>query len=328
MKPVFVGLGTAAILAAGGASAVAADSPSPSPSDSPTTEETLEVSVAPDASTVDPGKSVAITTTVKAVGGDLADVKVTKITATLKGATFAGDCGEPFTDPECGIESLAAGKEGAIGSTVNVPEEAAEETTEFTVTVTVDAAELDPATATTVLKYVVPTPTKPPTTTKPPSSSKPPTKTPTKKPSKTPKPTDSASGGDGGSSGGSSGGSGSGSVTSNGGAVPPQPNSSFAPPDPSVALPPIQAPNPSVAPSQGVALTPQSRLQGNEAPVAQDLTFERMASTQVAWLAALLVAFSLLLTQLRLGRRRIPARAAAMRAKGAHRRPRKGMFGK
>ncbi|TDB86170.1 hypothetical protein [Actinomadura sp. 7K534] len=335
MKPVFVGLCTAAILAAGGASAVAADSPSPSPSDSPTTEETLEVSVAPDASSVDPGKSVAITTTVKAVGGDLADVKVTKITATLRGATFAGDCGEPFTDPKCGIESLADGKEGAIGSTVNVPEEAAEETTEFTVTVTVDAAELDPASATTVLKYVVPTPTKPPpTTTKPPSSSKPPTKTPTKKPTKKPKPTDSASGGDGGSgggsggSGGSSGGSGSGAVTSNGGAVPPQPNSSFAPPDPSVALPPIQAPNPSVAPSQGVALTPQSRLQGNEAPVAQDLTFERMASTQIAWLAALLVAFSLLLTQLRLGRRRIPAGAAAMRAKGAHRRPRKGMFGK
>src|SRR5690606_40996390 len=70
----------------------------------------------------------------------------------------------------------------------------------------------------------------------------------------------------------------------------------------------------SVAPGQGgVATTPQSRLQGNEAPVAQDLTFERMASTQVAWLAALLVAFSLLLTQLRLGRRRVPAGAAGDR---------------
>jgi hypothetical protein len=69
-------------------------------------------------------------------------------------------------------------------------------------------------------------------------------------------------------------------------------------------------------------------LQGNKAPVAQDVTFERMASTQIAWLAALLVAFSLLLTQLRLGRRRMPAGAAAKRAKGSHRRPRRGMFGK
>ena len=54
-----------------------------------------------------------------------------------------------------------------------------------------------------------------------------------------------------------------------------------------------------------------------------------MASTQVAWLSALLVAFSLLLTQLRLGRRRVPAGAAGrVRPKGAHRRPRRGLFGR
>lgn len=103
-----------------------------------------------------------------------------------------------------------------------------------------------------------------------------------------------------------------------------------------MALPPIAAPSPSVAPGPSIApspdaAAPESRLRNNKAPVAQDLTFERMASTQVAWLAALLVAFSLLLTQLRLGRRGTPraaAAAATRRAKGFHRRTRKGMFGK
>jgi hypothetical protein len=110
--------------------------------------------------------------------------------------------------------------------------------------------------------------------------------------------------------------------------VAPSPNSSFDPRNPQVALPPIQAPNPSVAPSPAPnSGTPQSRLQGNKAPVAQDLTFERMASTQIAWLAALMVAFSLLLTQVRLGRRRLPA-GAPKHTKGSHRRPRHGMFGK
>ncbi|MDN3360009.1 hypothetical protein QWU11_46085 [Actinomadura sp. DC4] len=49
------------------------------------------------------------------------------------------------------------------------------------------------------------------------------------------------------------------------------------------------------------------------------LTFDKLASTQAAWLAALLVAFSLLLTQIRLGR----AAVRAPKAKGAHRRIRR-----
>ncbi|HEY0536916.1 MAG TPA: hypothetical protein VGD53_01035 [Actinoallomurus sp.] len=49
------------------------------------------------------------------------------------------------------------------------------------------------------------------------------------------------------------------------------------------------------------------------------LTFGKLASTQAAWLAALLVAFSLLLTQVRLGR----ANVKDPRQKGTHRRQRR-----
>lgn len=344
VKPVFVGLGTAAILAAGGASAIAAETPSPSPSGSGTTSPApgkLDVTVEPAATAVDPGESVRITTTIKVVEGDVPTADVTNITASLKGATIGGDCGEPFDAEECTAEDLTPKNPGTVHSTVEIPKAAAEETTAFTVTVTVEAENVEPASGTTIIRYVVPSPTSPPPKSPddPPSSSKPPSK---------PSPTDSGGGsggsGDGGDSGsgsdgdsddGSSGGSGSSgggsggdsSSISDGGYTPPEPNSSFDPRDPEVALPPIQAPNPSVAPSPNPAGTPQSRLQGNEAPVAQDLTFERMASTQIAWLAALLVAFSLLLTQLRLGRRRLPA-GATKRVKGMHRRPRKGLFGK
>jgi hypothetical protein len=56
-------------------------------------------------------------------------------------------------------------------------------------------------------------------------------------------------------------------------------------------------------------------------PEPQELTFQRLASTQAAWLAALLVAFSLLLTQIRLSRP-----PGARSRKGIHRRKRTGAF--
>ncbi|MGI5326769.1 hypothetical protein ACQEVR_30755 [Actinomadura nitritigenes] len=206
----------------------------------------------------------------------------------------------------------------------------------LTVTVagTADGKELT-GTDTTAVTY------RPLKTSAPPTTSKP-TKSPSKSPSpsKSATPSASASGGHGSSSGGGSG-SGSGSSggtsgtagstgTASGGGYAPEPNSSFQAKNPQVALPPIAAPSPSVAPNT-VSVTPESRLRGNKAPVAQDLTFERVASTQVAWLAALMVAIAVLLTQLRLGKRRAPAGAAAAamrRAKGMHRRTRRGMFGK
>ncbi|GAA4332075.1 hypothetical protein GCM10023178_45200 [Actinomadura luteofluorescens] len=334
VKPIFVGLGTAAILAAGGASAVAEATPSPSGSDpaSPATGR-LQVNVASTAVKLDPGDSLDVTTTVTAVGGDIANIKVTNVTATLEGTTVTGDCGAPFESAGCTVGDLAAGKSGApVRSHVTVPKEGPKETAVYTIIVTVDATDLSPATGRTTFKYVVPT--KPPTKTPTPTPT--PTKTPTKSPSRkptTPSPTASRTSSSGTSHGGSGGGSGSsGNGTGNGGgtggSVQTSPNSSFEPQNPQVALPSIQAPSPSVAPSADPgAAARQSRLQGNQAPVAQDLTFERMASTQIAWLAALLVAFSLLLTQLRLGRRRVPA-GAPKRPRGTHRRPRGGMFGR
>lgn len=329
VKPIFVGLGTAAILAAGGASAVADAAPSPPGSDPASRE--LQVNVASSATKLDPGDSLDITTTVTAVGGAVANVKITNITATLKGTTVTGDCGAPFESAGCTVGDLAEGKSGApVTSHVTVPEEGPDATTVYSIIVTVDAADLSPVTGATTFKYVVPAkpPTKTPTPT--PTPSKTPTKSPSRKPTK-PSPTSSRSSPSGTSRGGSGGGSGSsgnGNGTGTSGSVQTSPNSSFEAQNPQVALPSIQAPSPSVAPGPNPgAGTPQSRLQGNKAPVAQDLTFERMASTQIAWLAALMVAFSLLLTQLRLGRRRLPA-GAPRRPRGTHRRRRGGTFGR
>ncbi|REE95808.1 hypothetical protein [Thermomonospora umbrina] len=81
--------------------------------------------------------------------------------------------------------------------------------------------------------------------------------------------------------------------------TPPLPNGEFNPntPSPDVNLPPVTAP--SLAP-KAMAPAPQTALRSNDSPNAQELEFKRAAGTQVAWLAALLVAVSLLLTQLRL----------------------------
>ncbi|GAA1774453.1 hypothetical protein [Actinomadura chokoriensis] len=334
VKPVFIGLGTAAIFATGGASALAAtEPPSPPPSDSTSTSPTptesdagspstsptttppppatLDVTVTPIATKADPGERIQVNTHIRAVGGEVTDIKVVKIEVAPAAAQLGGECLPPFKPAGgCLVGDLPDGQRDTVVSTVKVAKDI-KKTVKVKFTVTISATGLDVVA------------TQPVTVTYVPKATPKPTKT-----SASPTPTKSS--GTGGS--GSSGGSGSGGGSTSGGTsgyVPPSPNSSFGPQSPQVALPPIQAPSPSVAPSPVPgSVTPQSRLQGNKAPVAQDITFERMASTQIAWLAALLVAFSLLLTQLRLGKRRMPAVAAAKRPKGSHRRPRRGMFGK
>ncbi|WP_252809093.1 hypothetical protein [Actinoallomurus spadix] len=62
----------------------------------------------------------------------------------------------------------------------------------------------------------------------------------------------------------------------------------------------------------------------NAADEASELTFDKLASTQAAWLAALLVAFGLLLTQVRLGKAHNRNAKAAPKPKGTHRKSRGG----
>ena len=365
VKPLIVGLGAAAVLAAGGASAVAATdppsppaSPTPSPSQTPAPSPTeaprpgsLKVDLDPVEQTAEAGETVGLTVHVAAVDGTVESVGIAGFEATSTGPKpkIVGGCQEPFESAVCVIGTLEKDEKGTAGWKLSLPKETKEKVEiGVTVTVTATGLEKDVTSEATV-------------TFTPPADdgdgndddgdndgdndgddgdddgdggS------------------DGGSGGSGGSDGGSGGsggsdgssgsggssgpsgsGSGSSSTSGSGGStdldVPdypdPSPNSSFEAESPDVALPPLSAPSPSVAPD-AVAATPQSRLRPNKAPVAQELTFERLASTQVAWLAALMVVFGLLLTQARLGRRTAMARGRV--PKGLHRRTRRGMFGR
>ncbi|MFF5260586.1 hypothetical protein ACFY4C_16710 [Actinomadura viridis] len=327
-KPIFIGLGTAAILAAGAAQVQA--EPSPAPSDD--LKPALDVTIVPADQEVKAGTAVRILADVRALNGAAKAVKVVSITASGEGVdpSLTGECVKGCTLEE-GELPAEEGKSAPVPpSVLTVPKDIKKQVP-VTVTLLVAAENTEDRTAVTKVTYtplVTPTPTPTPTKTPTPT----PTKSPTKKPTPTPTPTKSSpSDDDDNDSSGGGNGSGSGGGSSY---TPPAPNGSFntpsVPQNPQLGLPSIAPPSPSVAPQ--VTPSPESRLRNNKTPVAQDLTFERMASTQIAWLAALLVAFSLLMTQLRLGRRRdyVGARsaAAARRAKGIHRRPRRGLFGK
>ncbi|WP_157430875.1 hypothetical protein [Actinomadura macra] len=342
-KPILLGIGTAAVLAAGSGSAIAygssTPSSTPSPSVSPTASSTtppvdppgkLIVSIDPVDTNVNAGERVTVNIHLSAKDGTVTGVKVLDIQATApKGVkpVLGGECKKPFTMNACTVGTLKSGERDTVVSTLLVPESIKKNAT-VTITVTVGATGMKSMPGAAKVTYKAPKPKPKPTLS--PGKGKGPSD------GKAGKDKDgSNSGGSGGGNGGSgTGGSGTGgtggSGTNNGGYVPPAPNSSFDPKNPQVALPPIAAPNPSVAPSPQPA-APASRLRNNKAPVAQELTFDRMASTQIAWLAALMVAFFLLMTQLRLGRRDAPGSAAAARArraKGTHRRARRGTFAK
>ncbi|MCW2900285.1 MAG: hypothetical protein JWO67_2550 [Streptosporangiaceae bacterium] len=150
------------------------------------------------------------------------------------------------------------------------------------------------------------------------------TKKPAPKPSHTTTP--SGSGTSGGSTGTTGTSGGTGSVTSGSAGtppyVPPSPAAALQTPQtPQVSLPEITAATPSTAPTVPAA-APSNTLRSGGSPNAQELTFQRLASTQTAWLAALLVAFAVLLAQLRI---RGP-HAGHVRPKGDHRRSRHGLF--
>lgn len=123
-----------------------------------------------------------------------------------------------------------------------------------------------------------------------------------------------------------SGGSGSGSNTtpSSPGNLPLSSSGSTSVPPPKTSDPVLPSiPQTQATPSTAanpVVNTGNSPLMRNAAEGGDELTFDQLASTQAAWLAALVVAFSLLLTQIRLGR----VNLKSTRPKGEHRRTRKG----
>jgi uncharacterized membrane protein YgcG len=341
-NPIIVGLGTAAILAAGAGPALAAPTPTPKPSptasdDAPTTPASMLLSVLD--SSLKAGETA--TANVRVVSGSKGfDGLRVRLTVGKPGTAKALVCpaGSTVLASGCNLSALKSGT-GAVRQTFTAPQSAVDDEAAVTVTasLTRDGA---PVVTKSVRVTFTSTKTDPDDTAPPvpPKTTPKPTPKPSLKPGKGKGPSDKKDGNNnsgGGAGGGNhSGGSGSGSGSGSGGYVPPTPNGTFNPStnkSPQVALPPISAPSPSVAApaanSTG-AITPDSKLRSNEKPVAEDLTFQRMASTQIAWLAALLVAFSLLMTQLRLGRRNGPGSPAALRLKGSHRRPRRGLFGK
>jgi hypothetical protein len=273
--------------------------PAPTPTPAPPK---LFVSLAPPSGKVYPGDTVQATVHVHASGATATEVLLRfsarpKVTLTPKCAVVSGACRlQKVTE---------SGK--FLRITVQIPKTAKP----GTVTLTADATDTpDKATPVkaqrsfTVTKKATPSPT--------------PTPTPTK--------------GSGGSGGGTEGsGSGTGTGTDSGtqtgglGPAPFPPIPSAAAQSPSVALPPVSPPpvtQPSVAP--GPVAAPTSKLRAGSEPAPSELTFERLAGTQAAWLAALLAALAILLTQLRINRLAMGYR----RPKGDHRRPRRGLFGR
>ncbi|MBO2445973.1 hypothetical protein J4573_02625 [Actinomadura barringtoniae] len=337
-NPIIIGLGAAAIVAAGAGPAMAAPTPSPSTSSEvPTSPASMRFSVLN--SEMKAGETATAIVRVTAGSKGFDGLHVT-LTVGDPGTTKALVCpaGSVVMSSGCNLSGLKSGT-APVRQTFTAPKAAVDNATKVKVTAVLTQ---NGKTVTSGVASVTFTSTKgDPDETSPPVPPTKPKPKPTPSPSLTPgkgkgpsdKKDKNGSGGGAGSnnnSGGSGSGSGSGG---SGGYVPPTPNGTFNPSgtkSPQVALPPISAPSPSVAApvTSSTNITPDSKLRSNEKPVAEDLTFQRMASTQIAWLAALLVAFSLLMTQLRLGRRNGTGAPVTVRIKGTHRRSRRGVFGK
>jgi hypothetical protein len=335
-NPIFLGLGTAAILAAGVSTTTAFAQPTPSPSGSeaqppppdPSTSPTptptgqapeppvLHVNAtATTATTVLAGRSVKARVLVDAIPD--ATNTVLKLT-TSRRTKITPTCANPVSGGcALGTEDRTATE---VPVTIQIPSGAAAGTITFTATATADGA-------TAVEDKIGIRVTRP-------SSGD----------SGGGNVSDNSNGGGGGGgsnnsdsggsggtggsggSGGSGGGTVPGTTTTTGGGLP------FAPPGTAGSLqqtnPGATAQFPQIAPPAADPATAAAAGQRQNmgalraaAPEPQELTFQRLASTQAAWLAALLVAFSLLLTQIRLGKP-----PEARRRKGVHRRTRTGAF--
>jgi hypothetical protein len=315
-NPIYLGLGTAAITALSAAVPVTialAEDPSAEPSTAassdPSASPSSDPSSDPQAPAAVPKLVVLVDAPASAHGGDAVRVVV---------QVFALEADAPNTKLRVTTSSGTVVPETATLGTVNRMD-AADDVRTKSATVTIPKKMTSGAVTVTAT-----------------ASAPGATGDPTKKQIKVTKQSSSGSGSTGGSgSSGGSGGSGSSGGSTGGvggvgaggvsgaGSVPPLSDPGFVPASPAGALQNPQVALPQIAPQAGtpptVAAAAPNSLRGG-APGAQELTFERLASTQAAWLAALLVAFSLLLTQLRL------VRPYHVRLTGDHRRPRHGVF--
>ncbi len=335
-NPIFLGLGTAAILAAGGATTAALAAPSPSPSgtegstpsatDSPSPtppitsnpqnpqpepsepKAKLSVEWVQSTGTVHGGTVVKGTVLVKATN---AAATATRLVARATGgATVGPTCARGTAG--CDLGTVSPSKDYG-GLTVTIPKSMTKGTVSLTVTAWAGNSE---ESAKDVESISV-----------------------TRRPTANTNNRDSDSGdsGDSGSNSNpsSNGSSGGGAGTNGNTSSIPGSGTAFVPPGAGGLAPATNG----VPSAQFPQIAPQSGQLGADSPVVagggaqnmgalraaspepQELTFQRLASTQAAWLAALLVAFSLLLTHIRLNKP-----ADARRRKGVHRRQRTGVF--
>ena len=328
-NPIFLGLGTAAILAAGVSTTTAFAQPTPSPSGSdaqpPPTDPTeqaqspeLELNWVQQTSPVHAGTRVRGQILVDTNGPEATDVRLTVGTVPRAAVTPCA------TSAACTLNTVtSSGK--SIPITVTIPTSM----TSGTITLTATAHSNNAATKSRSETIAV---------TKRPSSDS--SDRVTNNSSGDNGDNDSGDSNDSNNSNNSSGSNGSGNSGGTGGSTgglngtaPSTTGGSlpFAPPNTAGSLQqtqPNSAQFPQIAPPAADPATAAAAGQRQNmgalraaSPEPQELTFQRLASTQAAWLAALLVAFSLLLTQIRLGKP-----PEARRRKGVHRRTRSGVF--
>ncbi|RAY11873.1 hypothetical protein DPM19_28280 [Actinomadura craniellae] len=290
--PIFIGLGAVSALALAPLAAAHAD-----PTTDPPTAPTLTVGVTPDQGSWPAGEAKSLSVKIAATLGEPGPTTV-KITVTTPASVTWKCPQDPAEDGSCVLTGLDEKGVEITPVVVSTPENLST-AADLTLTVVADGELTEPVTGTatfTVTPLPKPTPTPTPTPTVKPT----PKPTPTATPTPTPTPSPASSGGSGGSSSGGSGGSGGDDGFSTN--TPTDLSDTVSLPSSTSAAPPIALPSPQVAPSQPMNL-PASTLRADSGPAPQEITFERLASTQAAWLAVLLLTCSLLLVELRLGRR-------------------------
>lgn len=286
----------------------------PTPTDPPTepTPDPVTISMGVSGGSGEAGSTVSVSATVNASGGTANGVSVS---VSASGGSLGGACAGG-----CSLGDVSGS--ATAGATVSVPASTSDST--VTVTFSATSANAGSASGSAAVTFTgKPEPSDPPTTTPPPGTTPPPT---TKDPIKLPGAPATSKGGGSSAVALPVGGKPDGTRATPPSFVPPSVSSSFSPMTdlraPQVALPPVAPPT--VAPPSSLSGA-TARLMANDRPLAKEPAFERLAALQTSWLSALIVAFTLLLIHVRLGRYRLATlgTAGARRRKAWRARPRR-----